>query len=223
MAQQNSRVRQQQRQRMIFIFVLLLVGGAAAFYFFGNKPEAKKKVQAPAPRGAIAVPVARKDIPLGTRISNQMVTVMYKSPRQVPVDALLAREEFVGRYTTKPVLEGQYFQQEDVGVDGAVGGFSAMASPGKRLIVINANLFPGSLETLKVGDHIDLLAFQAFKASAAAARGPRKNSGAVDGVQPGNATGRTRKAAPSTPGSQLTNPGPLISRSERRLSIPWRS
>ncbi len=185
MAQQNTRVRQQQRQRMMFILFFLLVAGGAAFYFFASKPEAAKKVKAPPPKGAIAIPVARKDIPLGTRISNKMVTMTYRNPRQVPVDALLAKEEFIGRYTTKPVLEGQYFQQEDVGVEGAVGGFSAMATPGKRLIVINANSFPGSIETLKVGDHVDLLAFQGYRAAAGNNR--RRNSGAVDGTQPGQA------------------------------------
>lgn len=201
MAQQNTRARQQQRQRMMIILVFLLVAAGAAFYFFALKPDAVKKVKAPPPKGTIAVPVARKDIPIGTRISNKMVTTTYRNPRQVPVDALLARDEFIGRYTTKPVLEGQYFQREDVGVEGAVGGFSAMATSGKRLIVINANLFPGSIETLKVGDHVDLLAFQGFRATAGSNRPRRRN--AVDGTQPGQAPKPKNNRASS---SQLIDP-----------------
>ena len=201
MAQQNTRARQQQRQRMMIILVFLLVAAGAAFYFFAMKPDAVKKVKAPPPKGTIAVPVARKDIPIGTRISNKMVTTTYRNPRQVPVDALLARDEFIGRYTTKPVLEGQYFQREDVGVEGAVGGFSAMATSGKRLIVINANLFPGSIETLKVGDHVDLLAFQGFRATAGSNRPRRRN--AVDGTQPGQAPKPKNNRASS---SQLIDP-----------------
>ena len=201
MAQQNTRARQQQRQRMMIILVFLLVAAGAAFYFIALKPDAVKKVKAPPPKGTIAVPVARKDIPIGTRISNKMVTMTYRNPRQVPVDALLARDEFIGRYTTKPVLEGQYFQHEDVGVEGAVGGFSAMATSGKRLIVINANLFPGSIETLKVGDHVDLLAFQGFRATAGTNRQRRRN--AVDGSQPGQAPKPNNNRASS---SQLIDP-----------------
>lgn len=201
MAQQNTRARQQQRQRMMIIIVFLLVAGAAAFYFLSSKPDAAKKVKAPPPKGTIAVPVARKDIPIGTRISNKMVTMSYRNPRQVPVDALLARDEFVGRYTTKPVLEGQYFQQEDVGIEGAVGGFSAMATSGKRLIVISANLFPGSVETLKVGDHVDLLAFQGFKAATGT---NRRRSNAVAGTQPGQAPRANRNKQASS--DQLADP-----------------
>lgn len=203
MAQQNTRARQQQRQRMMIILVFLLVAAGAAFYFFALKPDAVKKVKAPPPKGTIAVPVARKDIPIGTRISNKMVTTTYRNPRQVPVDALLARDEFIGRYTTKPVLEGQYFQQEDVGVEGAVGGFSAMATPGKRLVVINANLFPGSIETLKVGDHVDLLAFQGIRANSGNNRPRRRN--AVDGTQPGQAP-RPNANSNNRTSNQLVDP-----------------
>jgi Flp pilus assembly protein CpaB len=196
MAQQNTRARQQQKQRMMMILVVFLMIGGAAFYFLNSKPDAAKKVQAPPPKGTIAVPIAKKDIPLGTRISRQMVGYSYRAPRKVPTDALLAPEEIVGRHATQPILSGQYFQSEDIGVEGAVGGYSAMATPGKRLIVINANMFPGSIETLKVGDHVDLLAFQGFPA--AANNGRRRNNAAVDGTQPGQ---RPRNNTPNTNGS----------------------
>lgn len=227
MAQQNTRARQQQRQRMMMILVFLLVAGGALFYFLSSKPEAAKKVKAPPPKGAVAIPVARDDIPLGKRISNNMIMMTYRSPREVPADALLSRDEFVGRYTTKPVLAGQYFQQEDVGADGAVGGFSAMATHGKRLIVINANLFPGSIETLKVGDHVDLLAFQGFKASAAGNNKPKRNSGALDGAQPGQPARKNTATNNKTSGSQLVDPvspasATLIAENAEVMSVPSR-
>ena len=76
-----------------------------------------------------------------------------------------------------------------------------MATSGKRLIVINANLFPGSIETLKVGDHVDLLAFQGFRATAGSNRPRRRN--AVDGTQPGQAPKPKNNRASS---SQLIDP-----------------
>lgn len=221
MAQQNTRARQQQRQRVMIILVFLLVAGGAAFFLLGNNDAKKNNAPRPIPKGLIGVPIAKKDMPLGTRISNNLISISYRRPREVPTDALLARGEFIGRFVTKPILEGQYIQQSDVGVEGAVGGFSAMATYGKRLIVLNANLFPGSLETLKVGDHIDLLAFQGFKT--AATSGSKKFNPAIDGAQPGAAPKRDRNRNPT--GNELQDPtspatATLIAENAEVMSVP---
>lgn len=114
MAQQNLRARQQQRQRFIIILIILALLGAGAFFFLNGKNVTKKTAK-PRPKGHVAVPIAKKDIPIGTRISNKLFTVKFLKPNDVPTDAILSVDEFLGRFSTRPLLEGQYFKQGDVG------------------------------------------------------------------------------------------------------------
>ncbi len=157
MAQQNNRGRQ---QRIIIIFVLvallLLVGGA--FAILGGQ-EAKPQNAAPAvPAGRVAVPVASRNIQLGERISSNMFTLTYMEPDKVPPEALLKINQFLGRYATGPIAEQTIFKESNISMPDVTGGYSAVAKPGMRVVVLNANQLPGAIGTLRVGDHIDLLA-----------------------------------------------------------------
>lgn len=186
MAQQNLRARQKKRQRMMLI-LLIVVLAAGGFFLFANggKKEAKKAVSRPVPKGLVAMPVAKKNMLPGTRLSSASFKMVYREPRQVPTDAVLATEQLIGRFITRPILDSQYFKESDVGMQGAVGKYSAMAKQGHRLVVLNAKLFPGSAHTLKVGDRVDLLAFEG--AGLQANRRQKSNySPAISGSQPGS-------------------------------------
>ncbi len=229
MAQQNLRARQQQRQRFIIILVLLALLGAAVFFFLNGGDVSKKKKVAPRPKGQVAVPVIKKDIPIGTRLSNKSFTVKFMKPNEVPTDAILSVDEFIGRFITRPLLEGHYIKQGDVGVEGAVGGFSAMTRPGKRLISLPANLFPGALETLRVGDHIDLLAFEGSSTGLRRGRGKSLADSSTTlqggGSQPGdpNSQARINARARARSGTGLnanaTN-ATLIAENAEVMSVP---
>lgn len=157
MAQQNLRARQKQRQRIIMILVVLLLIGAGAFYFLNAKQE-KKPVNVARPDGMVAVPVVGREIPLGGRVSSNFIRVTYMKPEAVPTDAILSVSEFVGRYVTRPLLEGNYIRVSDVASAGVSGGYSALAKDGMRLVVLDSKMFPGSIASLRVGDRVDLLA-----------------------------------------------------------------
>lgn len=156
MAQQNNRARQ---QRIILIFILaaliLLVGGAFAILGGSDKP---RNQAAPRPAGMVTIPIASRNIQLGERISTAMVTMKYLSPQNVPEDIMLRTDLIVGRYATKPIPQATYFKEDGISEPDVSGGYSAVAKPGKRVVVINANQLPGVIGTLRVGDHIDLLA-----------------------------------------------------------------
>lgn len=151
----SARLRQKRRQRMILFMLVLLLAGGIAFWFVSNKN--KKPAVQQRPPGHVAVPVINRDIPLGTRISNQMYTISFKPPREVPTDAILSRQQFIGRYATRPIAAGDYLRETDVTDIGAHKGFSGFAKPGKRAVVLEAKLFPGSADTLSIGDRVDLL------------------------------------------------------------------
>lgn len=227
MAQQNLRARQQQRQRFIIILVILALVGAGAFFFLNGNGPVKKAVK-PRPKGHVAIPIAKKNIPLGTRISRKEFTVKFMKPNDVPTDAILSVDEFLGRYSSRPILEGQYFKQSDVGQEGAVGGFSAMAKPGKRIISLPANLFPGSLETLRVGDKIDLLAFEGTSVGLSAGRKGKSlaSSGTTiqgGGSQPGDPNSKARqlaRAARTNVNAANATNATLIAENAEVMSVP---
>jgi len=170
MAQQNNtRIRQQKRQRMIIIMVLLILMVVAAFFIFSPKPQqiAQERQRPP---GMIAIPVAKQDIQMGSRISSLMFKISYLKPSEVPTDALISPKEFMGRFARRTILTSEYFKESDITEAGAHSGFSGIAKPGMRIVHISANLFPGSLNTMRIGDRIDLLSIEpsAGQASSAA-------------------------------------------------------
>lgn len=157
--QNNTRIRQHRRQRMMIIITLLILALVAAVVFFWPKPK-PVNTERQRPPGMIAIPVAKRDIPMGTRISSLMFRISYVKPSEVPTDAIIAPKEFVGRFTRKTILASDYFKESEITEAGAHSGFSGIAKPGMRIVHVNANLFPGSLNTLRLGDRIDLLSIE---------------------------------------------------------------
>ena len=166
--QNNTRVRQQKRQRMIIIMVLLVLMAVAAFFIFTSKPKPVEQ-ERQRPPGMIAIPVAKQEIPMGSRISSLMFRISYLKPSEVPADALISPKEFIGRFARRTILASEYFREPDITEPGAHSGFSGIAKPGMRIVHVNANLFPGSLDTLRVGDKIDLLSVESTGGPSSAA------------------------------------------------------
>lgn len=179
MAQQNNRARQQRQMIVILLIVMLLIGGGLYVLLGGNTN--KGRANNPPPPGSIGVPVANRNINIGERINVSMIRMAYKAAEKVPEDALLKPDQFLGHYATKPILAATHFKEENVSESNVEGGYSALASPGKRIVIVNAMTIPGAIGTLRVGDHIDLLAISANPdATDAAPSGPN-----LGGNQPG--------------------------------------
>lgn len=200
MAQQNSRAKQQRRQ-MIVVLVLVLLLGAGAFFTLSSKDTEKSGNQNQRPEGMVAVPMLKSNLKMGERISNVAFSVKYLLPEEVPADALLNTTDFVGRFVTKPLLAGNYIRNSDVAQSGASGGYSGLASAGKRLVVLDGATLPGASTTLRIGDHIDLLAIgEPAGIAAANTKGKRTaadsaNSIEGGGAQPGDPNSPARKRA----------------------------
>ncbi len=209
MAQQNSRA-QQQRRQLIIVLVVILIMGFGLFYFVLGGDKAKSKKSAPPPEGKVSVPELRKNFKMGERISNKDFRITYYDPEEVPIDALIKPSEFVGRFASKPLLAGNYIHEGDVTQPGATSNFSGIVSPGKRLVVIDGGLFPGALDVLNVGDHIDLLAIGEPNSASSRTRGGGKTAAdsAVSieggGGQPGDVNSGARRNARARRGAAGT-------------------
>jgi len=165
MAQESkTRIQQKKRERTIIIIVILLLIGLAVFYLY-NKPRDGAKEEFLRPTGKIAVPVAVKDLRLGERISIDRFKVTFMSPEDVPYDAVLNPRQILGHFAVRPVLATSIFRDADLSQEGAHKGFSGFTKPGKRIVSIGASKFPGVLETLNVGDKIDLLSIESSSQS----------------------------------------------------------
>lgn len=201
MAQQNNtRIRQQKRQRMIIIMTLLILMAIAAFFVFSPKTKQVAQEQQ-RPPGMIAIPVAKQDIQMGSRISSLMFRISYLKPSEVPIDALISPKEFMGRFTRRTILASEYFKESDIAEAGAHSGFSGIAKPGMRIVHIHASLFPGSLSTLRRGDRIDLLSIESSTGQAGSANGAniraleKQASDAWGGQNPGDGQAKANARA----------------------------
>lgn len=227
MAQQNSRARQ---QRIIIIFIvlalLLLIAGVFAMTGGGEKPKNSTPAR---PAGMVGVPVASRNISLGERISSAHVTVKFLQPSEVPETAIIRADYVVGRYASKPIPVATYFKEDNISEPDVSGGYSAVAKPGKRVVVINANQLPGVIGTIRVGDHIDLLAIGATDranpgGNAQASKDQRRVEYMLGGTQPGpppggrnrNRGGNTNSDSPA--GLTAT----LISENAEVMRVPTR-
>lgn len=228
MAQQNNRGRQQ-RIIIIFVLIALLLLIVGAFSILGGGEDNQKGAQPARPTGMVAVPVASTNIELGQRISSAMVTIKFMPPQAVPESVILRADYVVGRYATKPIPQATYFKEENISEPDVSGGYSAVAKPGKRIVVIGAEQLPGVIGTLRVGDHIDLLAIGYTDQSSAAASGQvSKDQQRIEymlgGTQPGTPP-RGRNRNNNTPTSGNATPGitaTLISENAEVMRVPTR-
>lgn len=197
----TARIRQRRRQRLILILLVLVSFLAAAGYFL-LKPSTAKKGPQPRPPGTVAVPYARANIGIGTKINARMIGVRYVQPHEVPFDAILTYNHLNTRIASKPIEIGSYFRETDFAATGAPSSFSGIARPGYRIVVIPSK----SIITtgyLREGDTVDILALS----GASMARGTVSRAGSPTreggGTQPGasgqniNRGSGTRTAAAS--------------------------
>jgi Flp pilus assembly protein CpaB len=185
-APSTLRARRARRQRILLILAaLLLVGGAAYWYLYLRKPKARIE---PQPPGTIAVPVAAKQLAKGIELAGAgLIRPMYLRPELVPPAALLKTSQVQGRVTREPLRAGDYFSEENLAPTGAPPGFSGLARPGKRIVVIESTAIVGALGYIRDGDHVDVLAIAQQGTRGAARPGQSNTTIAGGGVQPGAA------------------------------------
>ncbi|WP_137718208.1 SAF domain-containing protein [Methylobacillus flagellatus] len=225
MAQQNSaRIRQKKRQQLILALIVLLVLGGGAYAMLGMQKK-PAPVQAQRPAGYIAIPKVTRDIPIGGRISGNLIRTSFVPPERVPTDALIAPDQYIGRYVRRSIPAGDYIRESDVATSGAPGTYSGIAKPGYRVVVLSAALFPGSIFSIRVGDKIDLLSISQPGPGGALGGGnlPALGPASVAGTQPGATAERRRRAqAPNTANRGILNAtsATLVAEGAEVMTVP---
>lgn len=219
----TARIRQRRRQRLLMILLFMLLVGGAAAYFFLLKPEAPKvEVQPP---GTVAVPAAGREIPMGTTVSmRRHIRLRYMKPMEVPPDALLKPWQFDRRVAVRTIAVGDYLRDADLSPPGAPNGYSGLAKPGTRVLVVETKNIRGTLDYLRQGDHIDVLAIGGTGATASNAPKPAGVSRESGGSGPGAARGTSgRRGAGAGAGVPSQNRATLIAEDAVVLVAPSKS
>lgn len=155
MAQQNRKIGNS--RLIVVVLIVVFIIGMFGYMLMGNK-KTTESAKSQIPSGRIALPLANRDIKLGERISPNHIRLSYRNPESIPEDAVLRQDLVIGRYATEPIAAATYFSENNISAPNVRGGYSAVTKPGKRVVVLDASILPGTIGTLKVGDHIDLLA-----------------------------------------------------------------
>lgn len=193
----SARIRQRRRQRLLLIALLLLLLLGAAAYLLMQQDAGKPRVPPPPP-GAVAVPVARADIRMGSTVSlNRHMRLRYYPPLEVPPDALLKPFQFEQRVALRTIRAGEYLRARDLSEREAPNGFSGLAQPGTRIVVVETTNIKGTSGYLNPGDHVDVLAVGWASSDTRNAMQRSTASVAGGGINPGdpNALGRNRGGA----------------------------
>lgn len=200
----TARIRQRRRRRLLlFVLLLLLLLGVAAYYLM--QPQKAKPRTQERPPGMVAVPVARGEIKLGTPLSlNRHMTLRYFKPLDVPPDALLKPYQFEKRIALHNIRAGDYLRAQDVSEREAPSGFSGLAKPGTRVVVVETNNIRGTSGYLRVGDHVDVLAVGWAGGDTRSAMQKSTSSVAGGGTSPGDPNALGRKGGATVAGGSAT-------------------
>lgn len=103
------------------------------------------------------IAVAHADIPIGTRLSPQMVRLTEWPRSSVPTGAFTAIEGLDGRVVTVAVLRGEPLTEARLAPVGARAGLSAVVPEGKRAMTVRVNDVVGVAGFALPGTYVDVL------------------------------------------------------------------
>jgi len=131
----------------VLTFVLII-------FLFGN-PNGGATPQATAPT-ARSVVIAVSDIPLGTLVTQDMVTGGSKPPDAVDADTLADPSLAIGQTARKAIVAGAQVHRSDF-TPGGPGGVVLNVPTGKEAMAISVNELTGVGNLVQQGDYVDML------------------------------------------------------------------
>lgn len=135
---------------VMLLALAIVIGLGAAFY----------AVQIVSKNGNIAsnkVVVAAVDIPLGSKISPQMITTMDWPIGSVPSGAFKEAKGLQERVVKTTVMRGEAILETKLAPAGSQGGLSAVIAEGKRAMTVRVNDVVGVAGFALPGNYVDVL------------------------------------------------------------------
>ena len=105
----------------------------------------------------VLVVMAARDIPDGTAISADALTVQAFPDGFVPEGAIPAPEQAVGKYTVTQITKGQIILVSQLSVNKRAGEVAKSVPAGKVAVALPMTDLMSSAGALKPGDHVDVL------------------------------------------------------------------
>ena len=141
-------------KRFATVLLFALVVSAAASFFLYQALGARFKPTATL--STIEVPVARGHLEVGAMIKDIDLTTA-QWPGGAPPDALLKKEEIIGRGVISAIYAGEPIRADRLASIGAGAGLAATIPLGKRAMAIRVNDVVGVAGFVTPGQKVDLL------------------------------------------------------------------
>ena len=105
----------------------------------------------------VQVVVARRDLPMGTRLQADMLDTV-RWPKAAPIDApLTALDQAQDRVIHMQVLRGEPLLQNKLAPVGEIGGLSSVLREGQRAVTVKVNEIMGVAGFALPGNYVDLM------------------------------------------------------------------
>jgi len=135
---------------LVFMVLALLLGLAAAAY-------AANWLQKQGSEATVAVLVAKRDLPMGTRLQPDMLETVRWPKAALIQDPLSTWEQAQDRVIQMTVLRGEPLMMSKLAPVGEKGGLSSVLSPGQRAITVKVNEIVGVAGFALPGNFVDVM------------------------------------------------------------------
>jgi len=143
---------------------LIALAGAIVFgllAIFLAQKYVTQRVQQKIAEEETNVVVASADIPLGTEINAQQVTLARFKRNLIPEGALLKKEEVIGRVTTSDISAKMVVLGKQLAGIGALPGLSGTITEGMRSVSVRVDEASGVAGFVSPGAYVDVIAIMA--------------------------------------------------------------
>ncbi len=143
--------------------LFLLLGVALAVVAFvgvlalGSKGSAP--AAAPPPPPMVAVVTTNAEVPFGTALTREMLTIKQVEESQAPPDSYRDPAEVTGMVIRRPVSKGVALTTRDFGAAGTVSGEQVVRAlqPGQRAMAVKVDQLTGVGTLIQPGDRVDVI------------------------------------------------------------------
>jgi pilus assembly protein CpaB len=105
----------------------------------------------------VQVVVAKRDLPMGTRLQEDMLETI-RWPKAAPIDApLTALDQATERVINMQILRGEPLLKSKLAAAGEIGGLSSVLHGGQRAITVKVNEIMGVAGFALPGNYVDLM------------------------------------------------------------------
>lgn len=145
------------RGRLLLVIGILLALGSGCLVFFLMSRQAQQPGQLPIPTRKVVVAV--QDLPAGTPIVPDAVTLMEKPVNEVPADALSSLEKTRGKLAAVDIYRGDIITEEMLTTKEKILQEKPiyMIPPGKVAFTIRVDELSSVAYSIQPGDYVDIL------------------------------------------------------------------